>query len=228
MDHSNTAYRATTPLFAAISFFLGNLGDGLNIFQASTRTLVATTTQVMCHVMVFIIKTEAPHSNYRHCHIYRIGFSLILKISSSVQWQYFNTKGIYLVNVGWNESAIGTALSLMGLTTLITQTFAGDMIDKTRFDRRNLLIVAASMTALSAMVVVFVREGNYAADHLLMYITKIFEGAASSFVMPCLAALTLASFGPDDFDSVMANNVSSFRETQHSFYNQSYANTGIV
>lgn len=117
------------------------------------------------------------------------------------------------MNVGWNESAIGTALSLMGLTTLITQTFAGDMIDKTRFDRSNLLIVAASMTALSAMVVVFVREGNYAADHLLMYITKIFEGAASSFVMPCLSALTLASFGPDDFDSAMANNVSGFRET---------------
>jgi len=132
--------------FATVSFFLGELGDGLNIFQ-----------------------------------------------------------GIYLVNIGWNESAIGIALSLMGFTALICQTFAGDVIDKTTVDRRNILMVAATMTACSAMAVLFVREGNQ--DHMLMYITKVVEGVASSFIGPCLAALTLASFGPNEFDQVMANNV---------------------
>ena len=58
------------------------------------------------------------------------------------------------------------------------------------------------------MAVLFVREGNYAEDHALMYVTKVVEGVASSFIGPCLAALTLASFGPDQFDAVMANNVS--------------------
>jgi MFS family permease len=109
------------------------------------------------------------------------------------------------VNIGWNESAVGIALSLMGFTALICQTFAGDVIDKTTVDRRNIIMVAAAMTACSAMAVLFVREGNQ--DHMLMYITKVVEGVASSFITPCLAALTLASFGPSDFDQVMANNV---------------------
>lgn len=100
---------------------------------------------------------------------------------------------------------MGTALSLMGLTALIVQTFAGDIIDKTTIDRRKFLSVAASFTACSALAVLFVREGNQ--DHLLMYVTKVLEGLASSFIGPCLAALTLASFGPVEFDSVMANNV---------------------
>ena len=55
--------------FLIMSFSLGELGDGLNIFQ-----------------------------------------------------------GIYLVNVGWNEGAVGIALSMMGLTALISQTFAGDWV----------------------------------------------------------------------------------------------------
>lgn len=110
-----------------------------------------------------------------------------------------------MVNLGWNESAIGIALSLMGFTALIVQTYAGDIIDKTAMDRRQLLAVASLMTACSAMAVLFVRKGN--EDHILMYITKIMEGIASSFIGPCLAALTLASFGPDKFDHIMASNV---------------------
>jgi MFS family permease len=137
----------STPVaFATISFFLGNLGDGLNIFQ-----------------------------------------------------------GIFLVNLGWNEGSVGIALSLMGFTALVCQTFAGDAIDKTTFDRRKILVIASLMTACSATTVMFVREGNN--DHMLMYITKIIEGLASSFIGPCLAALTLACNGPDNFDSTMANNV---------------------
>lgn len=55
--------------FLIVSFSLGELGDGLNVFQ-----------------------------------------------------------GIYLVNIGWNEGAVGTALSMMGFTALIVQTFAGDFV----------------------------------------------------------------------------------------------------
>ena len=54
--------RALSPTvaFALVSFSLGELGDGLNIFQ-----------------------------------------------------------GIYLVAIGWNEGSVGTALSLMGFTSLL-------------------------------------------------------------------------------------------------------------
>jgi len=132
--------------FLLVSFSLGELGDGLNIFQ-----------------------------------------------------------GIYLVGLGWNEGSIGIALSLMGLTTLVVQPWAGDWIDKTTVDRRVFLTAASVVTALSASAVLLVREGNN--DHALVFVTKIVEGVAASFIGPCLAALTLANFGPHHFDAVMASNI---------------------
>mmetsp|Transcript_2804 Transcript_2804/g.5984 ORF Transcript_2804/g.5984 Transcript_2804/m.5984 type:complete len:484 (-) Transcript_2804:346-1797(-) len=132
--------------FALVSFFLGELGDGLNIFQ-----------------------------------------------------------GIYLVTLGWNEGSVGIALSIMGFTALIVQTFAGDVIDKTHFDRRAFLSMASAATAFSASAILFVHEGN--EDHTLMFSTKVIEGISSSFIAPCVAALTLATFGPDMFDEVMASNI---------------------
>lgn len=130
--------------FALTAFALGELGDGLNIFQ-----------------------------------------------------------GIYLVNLGWNEGSVGIALSLMGLTALLVQTIAGDVVDKTLLDRRLFLVVASIVTAVSASAILLV-QGN--SNHGLMYFTKIVEGIASSFIGPCLAALTLANFGPDHFDAIMASN----------------------
>lgn len=132
--------------FLLVSFSLGELGDGLNIFQ-----------------------------------------------------------GIYLVGIGWNEGSVGIALSLMGLTALVIQPFAGDWVDKATFDRRIFLSCAAVLTALSASAILFVQEGNQ--NHLLIYCTKVVEGISASFIGPCLAALTLATFGPHHFDSIMASNI---------------------
>ena len=132
--------------FLLVSFCLGELGDGLNVFQ-----------------------------------------------------------GIYLVGIGWNESAVGAALSLMGLTALLIQPLAGDWVDKATVDRRAFLTVASIVTAMSASTILLVRVGN--TDHMLIYGSKIMEGIASSFIGPCLAALTLGSFGPNQFDAVMASNL---------------------
>jgi len=132
--------------FLLVSFSLGELGDGLNIFQ-----------------------------------------------------------GVYLVGVGWNEGNVGIALSLMGLTALVVQPWAGDWVDKTTVDRRVFLGTASVVTALSASTILLVRQGN--TDHSLIFISKIIEGVAASFIGPCLAALTLATFGPRHFDSIMASNI---------------------
>lgn len=132
--------------FLLVSFSLGELGDGLNIFQ-----------------------------------------------------------GVYLVGTGWNEGSVGIALSLMGLTALAIQPWAGDWVDKTSVDRRLFLSAASLVTAASASAILFVRAGN--ADHALIYISKIIEGVAASFITPCLAALTLATFGPRNFDAIMASNI---------------------
>lgn len=134
--------------FLLVSFSLGELGDGLNIFQ-----------------------------------------------------------GVYLVGTGWNEGSVGIALSLMGLTALVFQPWAGDWVDKTTVDRRIFLAVASVVTAASASAILFVRNGNNGADHVLIFISKIIEGVAASFIGPCVAALTLANFGPRHFDAIMASNI---------------------
>lgn len=135
--------------FLLVSFSLGELGDGLNIFQ-----------------------------------------------------------GIYLVGIGWNEGSVGAALSLMGLTALLVQPWAGDWVDKTTVDRRIFLTTASLVTALSASAILLVHpDAPVAADKRLIFISKIIEGVASSFIGPCLAALTLATFGPHHFDAVMASNI---------------------
>jgi MFS family permease len=114
-------------------------------------------------------------------------------------------QGIYLVGIGWNEGSVGTALSLMGLTALLVQPLAGDWVDKATIDRRVFLTGASIATALSASTILLVREGN--RDHMLIYASKIMEGIASSFIGPCLAALTLASYGANRFDAFMASNI---------------------
>ena len=101
---------------------------------------------------------------------------------------------------------MGIALSIMGFTALLVQTIAGDIIDKTHFDRRAFLSIASIATAFSASAILFVHDGNN-IDHVLMYTTKFIEGISSSFIGPCVAALTLATFGPDVFDEVMASNI---------------------
>lgn len=113
-------------------------------------------------------------------------------------------QGIYLYNVGWSEGSVGIALSLMGLTALLVQTVAGDIVDKTLFDRRLFLVAASIVTGLSASAILLVQGDS---EYGLMYGTKIVEGIASSFIGPCLASLTLANFGPEHFDTIMASNI---------------------
>ncbi|CAJ1963540.1 unnamed protein product [Cylindrotheca closterium] len=144
-DTQHVGHFSPKVAFALVSFALGELGDGLNIFQ-----------------------------------------------------------GIYLVNMGWSEGSVGIALSLMGLTALLVQTVAGDIVDKTLFDRRLFLVVASIVTALSASAILLVQGDS---EQGLMYGTKVIEGIASSFIGPCLASLTLANFGPEHFDAIMASNI---------------------
>jgi len=146
MNPSLSTFISTRLAFVLVSFSLGQLGDGLNIFQ-----------------------------------------------------------GIYLVGVGWKEGAVGTALSLMGLTSLLVQPLAGQWVDATTLDRRWFLVLAATCTALSASTVLLVHTN--ALHYALIFTSKVIEGVASSFIGPCLAALTLGTFGPTDFDQVMASNV---------------------
>ena len=184
--------------FALVAFFLGELGDGLNIFQV--RQLLSPVANILCRqqcdlnvLCIFVgIFIHLPFTTPTKHHI-----------SSSFPFRF--VQGIYLVALGWNEGSVGMALSMMGFTALVVQTVAGDVIDKTHLDRRAFLSLASVATALSASAIMLAHEGN--GDRVLIFSTKIIEGISSSFIAPCVAALTLATFGPDDFDGVMASNI---------------------
>lgn len=114
-------------------------------------------------------------------------------------------QGIYLVGLGWNEGSVGVALGFMSLTCLIIQPWAGDWLDKTTLDRRLILMAVSLVTAVTACSVLLVAPGN--KDHMLVFISKMIDGISAAFFEPCLAALTLACFGPKHFDAIMASNL---------------------
>ena len=99
---------STRLAFLLVSFSLGQLGDGLNIFQ-----------------------------------------------------------GIYLVGIGWAEGAVGTALSLMGLTSLVMQPFAGNWVDTTSIDRRWFLVIASLVTSSHVRLDVHLLELHFISHPLL-------------------------------------------------------------
>lgn len=114
-------------------------------------------------------------------------------------------QGIYLVGLGWNEGSVGIALGFMSFTCLIIQPWAGDWLDRTTLDRRLILVAVSLVTAVTACSVLLVPPGN--KDHLLVFISKMIDGISAAFFEPCLAALTLACFGPKHFDAIMASNL---------------------
>jgi len=114
-------------------------------------------------------------------------------------------QAIYLNCIGWNESSIGVALSVMGFSSLTIQTLAGDLIDKTKLDRRYFLAVSSVVSGISASAIMLVREGNQ--DHALIFTSKMIQGVSTVFIGPSLAAVTLATFGPKHFDHMMASNI---------------------
>src|SRR5436309_11446276 len=60
---------------------------------------------------------------------------------------------IYLATKHWDPSRVGMAMSAMGFATVIAQTPAGALIDRTR-RKRTWMVVAASMVALGAVAMV--------------------------------------------------------------------------
>lgn len=142
---------------------------------------------------------------YKRKNIFVVLYCMLILYSNELSARYYFFHYIMFVVYLLIQYRVGIALSIMGFTALVVQTFAGDIIDKTMFDRRKFLALAAIATAFSASAILFVREGN--SDHILIYITKVIEGIASSFIAPCLAALTLSTSGPELFDGVMASNI---------------------
>lgn len=120
---------------------------------------------------------------------------------------------MYLLAIGWTETAVIMSGILRGVVDLLLKSVAGDIIDKTTRDRRNFLAASALVVAASCLLVFFV-NGNDIEDKILVYGVRSIESVALAFIGPVFNAIALSAFGPEMFDSIMVKKelVSHFGE----------------
>ncbi len=88
----------------------------------------------------------------------------------------------------WSPTDIGIAMSAMGVATLIVQTPAGALIDKTKY-KRVLMAIASAMIAVST-VLMTVFTSLWA-----IVFAQVLCGIGAAFLGPGLAAITLGLVG---------------------------------
>lgn len=97
---------------------------------------------------------------------------------------------MFLLAKGWGEKSVVISDIFRGVVDLLLKSIVGDVIDKTRRDRRNFLAVAAFIIGLSSLMVYFV-DGADTSDKILVYIVRSVESFALAFLGPAFAAITL-------------------------------------
>ncbi|WP_432797926.1 MFS transporter [Poriferisphaera sp. WC338] len=102
----------------------------------------------------------------------------------------------------WNAATIGTVLTIMGLTTVITQTPAGDLIDRIYF-KRAAIVFAAIVIGFACIFMVLTN------DPYLITTYNIMIGAVASILPPAVAAITLGITGPSFFTRQVGFNEAS-------------------
>jgi MFS family permease len=112
--------------------------------------------------------------------------------------------GVYLLTEqGWDQASIGGALSLGGLTGLLTQAPIGAMVDAVRA-KRLLLAGAVGVALLSSLVVpVMPRFWPVAA-------AGVAGALAGNAIAPTLAAISLGIVGPGRFARRAGRNQAMF------------------
>ncbi len=95
---------------------------------------------------------------------------------------------IYLATKHWDPARIGIAMSAMGVATVLAQTPAGAVIDRTR-RKRSWMVAAAAMVAIGAIVMVRVPT----LPAILGAQATI--GTASAIFAPAIAAVSLGLVG---------------------------------
>lgn len=107
---------------------------------------------------------------------------------------------IYLLTtLHWNAQNIGIAMSVMGIATVVAQTPAGALVDRTRHKRlfsvlASLLIATAALLTISFPVYGVIIGGQVAM------------GVAAAWFTPAVAAITLGIVGPKALDGRVGRN----------------------
>ncbi|WP_460636239.1 MFS transporter [Larkinella harenae] len=107
---------------------------------------------------------------------------------------------IYLLTtLHWNAQSIGIAMSVMGIATVVAQTPAGILVDRT-VHKRFFSIVASLLIALAALLTIaFPRYSIILGGQAMM-------GVAAAWFTPAVAAITLGLVGPKALDGRVGRN----------------------
>lgn len=107
---------------------------------------------------------------------------------------------IYLLTtLHWNAQNIGIAMSVMGIATVVAQTPAGALVDRTR-RKRAYSIVASLLIALAAIITITV------PTYAVILGGQAIMGVAAAWFTPAIAAITLGLVGPKALDRRVGRN----------------------
>lgn len=107
---------------------------------------------------------------------------------------------IYLLTVQkWDEASIGIVMSVAGLATILAQTPAGALIDRTR--RKKTVVAAAAVAVTAASLALPLVPSFWAVASL-----QAVSGAAGAIFPPAIAAITLGIVGPRAFAGRVGRN----------------------
>ncbi len=105
----------------------------------------------------------------------------------------------YLAASGWKAGAVGHALTVAGIVTVVLQTPAGWIVDNV-LRKRLLLISAALVLGTGALLL------TVSTSPSIVYASQILIGGTGPFLGPTLAAITMGIVGVAAFDRQFGRN----------------------
>ncbi len=107
---------------------------------------------------------------------------------------------IYLLTtLRWTPEGIGIAMSVMGIATVVAQTPAGALVDRTRKKRVFSVIASLLIATASLLTISFPVQGVIIGGQVAM-------GVAAAWFGPAVAAITLGMVGHKKLDSRIGRN----------------------
>jgi MFS family permease len=107
----------------------------------------------------------------------------------------------YLASVGWNAGRVGVVLTAGGVVTVLLQTPAGAIVDRTS-SRRLVLVVGCLVLAAGAVLL------SCSTATGSVYAAQLLIGGTGPFLAPTLAAITMGLVGVKYFDRQFGRNQS--------------------
>lgn len=107
----------------------------------------------------------------------------------------------YLASSGWGPGRVGAALTVGGIVTVLVQTPAGAIVDRT--SSRRLVLVAGCLVLAAGAILLSISTAPWS-----VYTAQVLIGGTGPFLAPTLAAITMGLVGVKLFDRQFGRNQS--------------------